>query len=189
MTTVQLGTILGLAFTIAAPAMPQVGTTGGPLVTIEGGHETVAIDRGRPVVLIAGGLGVPSQVFRNAFSHVTPAADGREPDPQQVQQNKQALLNVLVKYGVTNELLDRVSDCYRYRPGRGNLWRNKPAVLEAVANNGVITGFKIVDAGAGYSSPPTITVGGHRELKTKVTLLFSKDLTTNGSISKIEIIK
>ena len=185
----KIASIIGLTFAVAAPGMPQSGGVHGPLVTIDGGHDTIAVDHGRPVILVASGLGVPTQVFREAFSHVNPAPDGQEPDPQQVQRNKQALLNALSKYGVTNELLDKVSDHYRCRPGRGIIWRNKPAVLEAIVSKGTLTGFKIVDGGAGYSSAPKITVAGHPELKVKVTLLFGKDLTKNGSLSKIEIVK
>ena len=185
----KIASIIGLTFAVAAPGMPQSGGVHGPLVTIDGGHDTIAVDHGRPVILVASGLGVPTQVFREAFSHVNPAPDGQEPDPQQVQRNKQALLNALSKYGVTNELLDKVSDHYRCRPGRGIIWRNKPAVLEAIVSKGTLTGFKIVDGGAGYSSAPKINVAGHPELKVKVTLLLGKDLTKNGSLSKIEIVK
>jgi hypothetical protein len=36
-------------------------------VTFSGGHETDPQDRGRPVVLVAGALGVKPEVFRKAF--------------------------------------------------------------------------------------------------------------------------
>lgn len=189
-TNYKIGILVGLIFTMAAPAMPQYFRSNtSPLVTVEGGHGTAEIDHGRPVALVAGGLGVPPQVFRDAFSHVTPAPDGREPDPEQVRRNKQALLNALAKYGVTNELLDKVSDYYRYRPGRGNLWAHKDASVEVVMNKDVVTGFKIVDGGAGYSTAPTVSVQGHPEIRAVATVAFGKDLAKNGSISKIEIVK
>lgn len=45
-------------------------------VTFTGGHETDPKDRGRPVVLVAAGLGVKPEVFREAFSGVTPSRGG-----------------------------------------------------------------------------------------------------------------
>lgn len=50
------------------------GVTRMPVV-FSGGHETVGVDHGRPVVLIAAALGVKDEVFREAFSHVHPADD------------------------------------------------------------------------------------------------------------------
>src|SRR5437868_3846849 len=47
-------------------------------VTFSGGHEIGANDYGRPVVLMAAALGVEPDVFREAFSGVTPAR-GRGP--------------------------------------------------------------------------------------------------------------
>ena len=48
-------------------------------VTFSGGHETYPRDHGRPVVLVAAALNVKPEVFRKAFSGVTPggAADQR----------------------------------------------------------------------------------------------------------------
>ena len=142
------------------------------------------------MVLVAGGLGVTPDVFREAFSRVKPAPAGQEPDPRQVQLNKRALLDALSKYGVTNDRLDEVSDTYRYRPGAGNVWKHTDAMVEVVITNvgGKVTGFGIKNAGNGYSSPPQISVPGFPNLKTKVTLQFTKDLATNGSIKAIEII-
>src|SRR5690348_4898968 len=74
-------------------------------VLISGGHDTNPVDHGRPVVLIASMLGVPEEVFREAFSGVSPAGAGQEPNPIQVQLNKSALLEVLGPYGVTNDHL------------------------------------------------------------------------------------
>src|SRR5690242_9418425 len=74
-------------------------------VLISGGHETNPVDHGRPVILIASMLGVPQEVFREAFSGVSPAGAGQEPNPIQVRLNKSALLDVLGPYGVTNDQL------------------------------------------------------------------------------------
>lgn len=154
---------------------------------ISGGHDTDPRDHGRPVVLVAAGLGVPTEVFREAFSHVTPAAAGQEPDPQQVQLNKRALLDALGKYGVTNDRLDQVSDTYRYPPGDPNLWKHSEAVVIATVVNGKVTGFHIVKAGGGYTTPPRITVPGFADLPIEVTLHFGSDLQTNGSIAAIKL--
>ncbi|MEI8283231.1 MAG: hypothetical protein WCG75_12560, partial [Armatimonadota bacterium] len=74
---------LGLVLAVASPAMPQLSAVQKPLVRVEGGHGTAEVDHGRPVILVAGGLGVPPQIFREAFSHVKPAPAGQEPDPEQ----------------------------------------------------------------------------------------------------------
>jgi hypothetical protein len=63
----------------------QASATRTVRVTITGGYATDPRDNGRPVRLVAGALGVPPDVFREAFSHVTPAPGGEEPDPDQVQ--------------------------------------------------------------------------------------------------------
>src|SRR6476620_10797851 len=99
----------------------EAPTTRVPIV-FSGGHETDPRDRGRPVILIASALGVPPEVFREAFSHVHPAPPGRGPTPEEARRNKDALLGALSKYGVTNERLDEVSNYYRYRRDHGELW-------------------------------------------------------------------
>jgi len=160
------------------------GVTRVPVV-FSGGHETDPRDRGRPVILVANALGVTPEIFREAFSHVRPAQAGSAPEPAQVQQNKAALLNALGKYGVDNAHLDAASNCYRYVPGRGGLWTNRPAVANALVKNGVVIGYEIVQGGAGYSSPPTVSVPNLRTGTAAVKLAFGKNLATNGSIVAI----
>jgi hypothetical protein len=157
-------------------------------VTIKGGHETDPKDGGRPVVLVAAGLGVKPEVFREAFRGVTPARNGR-PSGEQARQNKAALLKVLGPHGITNDRLDEVSDYYRYRPQNGELWTHKDAKAHAVVVDGKVTKIVVTEAGAGYSSPPTATVQGMDGVRLNVTLSFGKDLKTNGSISGIEVAK
>src|SRR4051794_34511931 len=79
-----LGAVLA-AVGCASTAGAQGAAPGGPErdpavmrvpVVFSGGHETNLRDHGRPVVLVAGALGVPAQVFRDAFSHVRPAPAG-----------------------------------------------------------------------------------------------------------------
>jgi hypothetical protein len=84
-------------------------------VTFSGGHRTDAMDGGRPVVLVAAALGVKPEVFREAFSGVTPARGGR-PSPEESRRNKEALMKVLKPLGVSNERLER-----------GELWKTTPA--------------------------------------------------------------
>ncbi len=177
---------IGLFLICASTAMPTFFANE---VTLKGGHETVAADHGRPIILIAAGLGVAPQVFRDAFIHVKPAPIGQEPDPEQVRRNKEALLSALSKYGVTNELLDTVSNYYRYPPGRNNVWRSRTSEIEAIIVKNVVTGFKVVNGGSGYTSVPIISVAGHPEVKAVATVVYSKDLSKNGSISKVEIVK
>jgi len=155
-------------------------------IKITGGFETDRRDGGRPVVLIAAALGVPTDVFRRAFSGVTPARD-REPDPEQVRRNKDALLSVLAQYGITNGRLDTVSDFYRYNRRRGEMWRNTPASGYAFVSHGKVVGFKITNAGSGYSSIPTVSVPGFDDFSATVTVNYTKRFETNGSISLITL--
>ena len=92
---------------VTAPATP------GAIPSTVPGCVNLTTDMGRPVCEIARDLGVPAEVFREAFTHVTPAAKGAEPSDAQREANHQALLSRLAPYGVTAQLLDQVSDRYR----------------------------------------------------------------------------
>jgi hypothetical protein len=159
-------------------------------VVISGGFKTDPEDHGRPVVLIAAALGVPTEVFREAFSGVTPAGSG-EPSSELAQRNKEALLKVLAPYGITNERLDEVSNYYRYSASKGEVWTRSAASATVTVTNGVVTGAKITNAGAGYSSNPTITIKGPdgQVITATATVSYTKDLKTNGHISAITINK
>ncbi len=169
---------------LGAQTKPVSPITRTPVV-FSGGHETDARDRGRPVVLIAAALGVPPEVFREAFRHVRPAPAGTEPDPQQVRDNKDALLLALGRYGVTNERLDTVSDYYRYVRRDNALWPTKPAIAYATVKRGVVTGYVVTDGGSGYSSPPTVTVPNIPGALGKARLAFGDVMEKNGVISAI----
>src|SRR5207237_7999977 len=84
-------------------------------VTFSGGHEIGKKDFGRPVVLIAAALEVKPEVFREAFSGVTPAK-GRKPSGDEARKNKAALLTVLAPHGATNARLAEGSDASGSRP-------------------------------------------------------------------------
>ncbi len=155
-------------------------------VIFSGGHETDPKDRGRPVVLIAAALGVKSEVFREAFSGVKPAKDGK-PSKEEAERNKEALMKVLKPHGVTNERLDEVSDYYRYKPGKGNLWKTKAAKGYAVVEDGKVKRIVVTDSGSGYSSVPNVVVQGMEKISLKASIQFSKDFTKNGSISSVEV--
>jgi hypothetical protein len=155
-------------------------------ITFSGGHDTDPKDGGRPVVLIAAALGVKPEVFRKAFSGVTPARDGR-PSPADARRNKAVLMKALEPHGVTNDRLDEVSDYYRYQPQRGKLWKNTPAKAYAVVENGKIQSVVVTNHGSGYSSPPTATVRGMEQIPFKVTISFDKDFDKNGAIGSVEI--
>jgi hypothetical protein len=154
-------------------------------VSIAGGHDTDPKDGGRPCVLIAAALGVKTEVFREAFSGVTPAR-GRGPTEAEARQNKDVLLKVLKPHGVINERLDEVSNFYRYRPQNGELWKHRDAKARAIIENGVLKRIEVTDAGVGYSTPPKVTVKGMPNVEFVATLLFDKDLKKNGSIKSIE---
>lgn len=158
-------------------------------VVFSGGHETEAVDHGRPVRLIAAALGVPSEVFRRAFSRVRPApAWSLGPSPARARENKAVLMAVLGPYGITNDRLDAVSNRYRYRRSLGELWPVKAAVAYALIDrHGHVTGFEVVDGGYGYTSPPTVTVSGFGALPVNVALSFGRKFESNGSIAAIAL--
>ena len=155
-------------------------------VTFSGGHGTDPKDGGRPVVLVAAALGVKPEVFREAFSGVTPARGGK-PSQEEARRNKAALMKVLEPHGVTNDRLDEVSNYYRYQPQRGELWMTTPAKAYAVVEDGKVKRIVVTDPGSGYSTPPKATVQGMDNVQLKVTVQFGKDLKKNGGIGSIEV--
>ncbi len=155
-------------------------------LSLTGGHDIGPQDHGRPCVLIAAALGVQTDVFREAFSGVTPAKGGG-PSAEEARRNKNALMKVLEPHGVTNDRLDEVSNFYRYRPQNRELWKHKEAQAQAIVENGRITKIVITDPGFGYSTPPKITAPSLPDAEFTVTLLFDKDLKKNGSIKTIEV--
>lgn len=167
---------------------PMLGALQKLPVVFTGGYETDPRDHGRPVVLIAAALGVKPEVFRDAFSGVHPAGPGRGgPTREEARTNKAALMSVLGKYGITNERLDEVSNYYRYPPGSRDLWKHRPAVAMALVKDGVVTAFEITDGGAGYTTPPSVSIPGMKDVAIKVELTFGKKLETNGSVSAISL--
>ncbi len=139
-------------------------------------------------MLIAAALNVPAEVFRETFTHVTPAAGGREPEPAQVRRNKEALLRGLEPYGVNNDRLDTVSNFYRYNGSRGQMWRNTPATAYATVRNGVVTTVTVINPGTGYSSEPKLSIPGMERVELKTTLSFGQDFEKNGSIKEITLV-
>ena len=158
-------------------------------VVFRGGYETDRRDGGRPVALIDAALGVKPQVFRDAFSRVTPARGGDGPSPALARRNKQVLMDALGKHGITNDRLDEVSNFYRYRPEGGELWRHAPARATAVIEDGRVTGLRITSAGYGYLTPPRVTVAGHEDIRIEATLGFSTDLRKNGRVTELKIVE
>jgi hypothetical protein len=158
-------------------------------VKFSGGHEIGDDDFGRPIVLMAAGLGVKPEVFRQAFSGVTPAR-GRGPTGEEARRNKQALMRVLTPHGVTNERMDEVADYYRFRPERDELWPTTPAKAHAVVAGGQIQRIVVTEPGSGYCSPPEVTVEGFGKsgVALKAKLGLSKELKKNGSIAAVEIV-
>jgi hypothetical protein len=185
--TAATAAALLLAAVVAAILSPRAGAAGEEKVElrITGGHDTDPRDRGRPVALVAGALGVSPEVFRSAFSGVRPAPEGTQPDPEQVRQNKAVLLGALARYGVTNDELDLVSNFYRYRPGRGELWPLEAAAGYAVVKDGAVTSVVMTRPGYGYNAPPTVSVPGHPDVALDAELHFDRDLKKNGSVASV----
>ncbi len=157
-------------------------------VTISGGLSTDARDHGRPVVLIAAALGVPTAVFRDAFSRVTPAGtDSGGPDEALAQRNKQALLATLAPYGVTNDRLDEVSNYYRYNGAAGEMWPYTSARATAKIRDGKVAGITVTRAGSGYTTRPTVRVSGYPDAKVTVRLGHSTTFTRNGRVASLSI--
>lgn len=156
-----------------------------PLV-FSGGHETDPRDHGRPVVLVAAGLGVTPEVFRDAFSGVTPAR-GRGPTGEEARKNKEALMRVLKPHGITNDRLDEVSNFYRYRREKGEMWPTSEAKGYALVENGKVTKVVVTEAGAGYSSAPDVTLQGQKGVRLKATLQFGEDLKKNGGVVAVDV--
>jgi hypothetical protein len=180
-----------LGFAVAGAALNAAGASGAETkvpVTISGGHEIAKNDFGRPVELIAAGLAVEPDVFRKAFSGVTPAR-GRGPTGAEARKNKDALMKVLGPHGVTNERLDEVSNYYRYQPQRGELWPTKAAKAHAIVEGGAIKKIVVTEPGSGYCSSPTVKVDGFEKVEFRTNLGFSKDLKKNGGISSIEVVE
>jgi hypothetical protein len=157
-------------------------------VVFSDGHETEPVDHGRPVVLVANALGVKPEVFREAFSHVHPAGPGRGgPTDAEARRNKAALMKVLGPLGVTDQRLNEVSNFYRYPPGRGHIWKNKPATANALVKDGAIIGYEITEGGFGYTTAPTVSVPNFPNAVAKVEITFGKDMQTNGAVKGITI--
>jgi hypothetical protein len=157
-------------------------------VVFSGGHDTDPVDHGRPVVLVAAALGVKTEVFREAFSHVHPAGPGSGgPTDVEARQNKAALMNALGKYGITDAQINAASNFYRYPPGSKNLWKNQPAAANALVKNGAVVGYEITSGGYGYTSPPTVSVPDIKGATPKVEVSFGKDMQNNGAVSAITI--
>jgi len=157
-------------------------------VVFSGGHDTEGVDHGRPVKLIAAALGVQPEVFREAFSHVHPAGPGSGgPTDAEARQNKAALMNALGKYGITNDRLNQVSNFYRYASWNGGIWKNTPASANALVKNGAVIGYEITSGGAGYTTPPAVSVPNVKSAAPKVELSFGKDTASNGAVSAITV--
>jgi hypothetical protein len=182
---IEIGLIVGLFCVPMAATCIQAAETKVP-VTFSAGHETDPKDHGRPVVLIAAALNVKPEVFHKAFSGVTPAR-GRGPTGEEARRNKEALMKVLGPYKVTNERLDEVSNYYRYRPQKGELWPTTPAKAFALVEDGKIKKIVVTEPGAGYSSPPTITVKGFENVRFDGKLIFGTDLRKNGGVASVDL--
>jgi hypothetical protein len=179
-----VGLVLAV-ITVAGCSSDAPSKSSSVTVTITGGLDTVAGDNGRPIVLVAGLLGVTPEVFRKAFSGVTPADPSKGPTSEDAQRNKAALLAVLGPYGVTNDQLDNASNTYRYNESAGQSWPHTTAKATAIVAKGVVTAIKVVDGGSGYTSAPTVTLSNGQAAT--ATLTYGKVVATNGSVASITV--
>jgi hypothetical protein len=177
-----IGLLSSLPFLVSAQS--STASTQIPVI-FTGGHDTLGVDHGRPVILIASALKVPPEVFRKAFSGVHPAKRGGGPTDGEARANKKVLMDALSPYGVTDERLNEVSNYYRYRRDKGEMWKTVPAEAYATVSNGVVTGFTITNPGSGYSSPPAISLKGMDDPHVVATLAFDADFAKNGSVREI----
>src|ERR1700761_9045826 len=109
----QLATFIACLISLSTTMMAKISRaeeTKVP-VTFTGGHELAKNDYGRPINLMAAGLGVKPEEFRKAFGGVTPAR-GRGPTGEEARRNKEALMKVLGPLKVTNDRMDEVADYY-----------------------------------------------------------------------------
>ena len=178
--------VLSVLLLTACGGVSQAAAERRVALVFSGGHATAPVDKGRPVVLVAAGLGVPTTVFRTAFSGVRPAALGTQPEGSQVTTNKAALLRVLSPYGVTNGELDRVSDYYRYDGSAGQLWPVQPARGYAVIRAGRVVRVVVTAGGSGYTTSPVVTVPGVVTRAT-ATVAFGRDLSRNGRVTAVAV--
>lgn len=155
-------------------------------VTFSGGHELGKNDYGRPINLMAAGLGVKPDEFRQAFSGVTPAR-GRGPTGDEARRNKQALMKVLAPLGVTNDRMDEVANYYRFRPQNGELWPINPAEAYALVDGGKIKEIVVTKPGSGYNTPPKATIEGFKTVRLEAKVTYDKDLKQNGGIESVNI--
>jgi hypothetical protein len=155
-------------------------------VTFSGGHELAKNDYGRPINLMAAGLGVKPEEFRKAFSGVTPAR-GRGPTGAEARRNKEALMKVLGPLKVTNERMDEVANYYRFRPQDGELWPTKPAEAYAIVDNGAVKKIVVASPGTGYNTPPRAVVKGYEKVRLEAKIKYNTNLKMNGGIQAVEI--
>lgn len=170
-----------------AIAESEIAAAAKGTVFFQGGYGTDRPDNGRPVVLIAAALDVPTQVFRDAFSKVQPARGGA-PSETQAQSNKKVLMDALGPHGITNERLDEVSNYYRYNRAKREHWRYRPAKATAIVRDGQVVGIRISDSGSGYTTPPRVVIAGYPEAKVKTKLRFGTDFRTNGSVKSLTVV-
>ena len=86
---------------------------------------------------------------------------------------------------MTNDRLDAVSNYYRYAGSRGETWKHRDAAGYAVVRGGAVVSVTVTDAGAGYTTPPTVTLPGLPAATLTPTLAFGTDLATNGSVKAV----
>ena len=139
------------------------------------------------MVLIAAALKVPTEVFRKAFSGVTPAAGGQEPEAGQVHRNKETLLCVPAPTASPTTNLTRSPTITDTAAAKERCGEMSPAAATAIIHDGVVTGFTITNAGSANSSPPGISIAGMDDPNAKVKLHFGTDFRTNGSIQEITL--
>jgi len=150
----------------------------GVMVTVSGGHEIPDTDKGQPLELIGGLLGITGAQARDSFYYPFPK-DGNLNDWNAL------FLEQLEYYGLRVDELDIA--LIRYLPTTEGVWNYTHADLRAIIENNVVVGFEIIDGGRGYTSQPTITVEGYDDVGVEMTISYTKDFETNGAITDIRL--
>ena len=178
-----------LASLVPAVGLVAVESSNAPSGTVvfHGGGSTDPRGHGRPVSLIAAARAVQDEVFRPAFSGVSPSR-WRAPSPLLARDKKKVLMDALGKHGVSNERLDEVSYDYRCNGSAGETWKHSTATATAIIMEGKVTGFTITNAGAGYLIASRVSVVGYGDVEVEATIEFSNDFKTNGRVTSLTVL-
>lgn len=59
----------------------------------------------------------------------------------------------------------------------------------AIITSGKVTGIRIINPGAGYTTAPTVSVAGYGDVRVEPSIGFSKDFGTNGRLTSLTVVE